>query len=204
MRRNSHKKNVIFIFVLIGVISVMTISYAALSSTLSISHGDVTQSSLTFDVSFDTNTVNGTLVGSNSSSCGSVTPTANSVTGANPQLYFGDACVYKLKILNRGTSKAKVSEVTNVEPTSVTGLSSYSCSGSAGNFSCTSPSGGYVTYQLCSDQSCNTILSNTLTIASNSSKYVYFKIKRHGNNADNIVPTYTYTGGGFTITFNIY
>lgn len=201
MKRSNHKRNIIFVFVLIILISVMSISYALLSSSLSIGFNNVTQSGLTFDVAFDSAQVTPTVYGTGSSTCGKITPTANSVTASNVKLYYGDYCIYALKIKNNGNSKAILTSITNIN-SSLGG-----CSTTPGNFTCVnSNTGGSITYKICTTVDCNTVLpteSPYFVINTNSYKMVYFKISRGGNN-DASQANYNSYSGGFKLNFSVY
>lgn len=204
MKRSDYKKNVIFIICLVIIIGVMSVGYAILSSTLSINFGTVTQTGLTFNVGFDTTTVNGT--GTNNSICGSVHPTSNSVTDASPKLFYGSQCIYRLVVKNTGSTKASLTGITNVYPTLNTGSVSFTCTATTnGEFSCvnSNSNGGRINYKLCSDADCNNVLTIPTVINSNASKTVFLKISRDGWD-DELVPDYYAYGGGFKVNFSAY
>ena len=110
--KNKQKDLSTIVVILVVVVIGMSIAYAALSSTLTISMNQVTQNSLSWDVAFQTGTVTGTPGGSSSStgrSCGNATVTADSVTVADTLLSKPeDSCTYSLVIKNTGSVDAKL------------------------------------------------------------------------------------------------
>ena len=97
------------------------IAFAALSASLTITFGTITQNSLTWDVAFQGSSATATPGGTSATgrSCGTATITSNSVTVAATTLSKpGDKCTYELTVANNGTVNAKLSTITPTAPTS--------------------------------------------------------------------------------------
>lgn len=194
MRRNSYKKNIIFIVILITVIASISIAYSLLSSTLNVQFGNVTQNVYTFDVGFPSQTVSGSSGGSSFSNCGIATAYGNSATIQGAELFFGASCTFEFTIKNSGSLSSKLTAITKIVPENMT------CNDVAtGQFRCyVNPS--YIHYRLCSDSACNTLLTTNTTLASNQSMIVYLKIYSSGS-AGAINENAHLSGGGFKLTF---
>ena len=116
-------KNSLLIMLGVAVVSVgiLSIAFAALSQTLNITHGNVTQNALTWNVGFVAGTYTGTPSGTSSTgrSCGNITATRNTLTVANTTLSKpGDACSYAIPITNDGDLNAYLESLIYTEPTS--------------------------------------------------------------------------------------
>jgi len=111
----------IILFISIFSVGVISIAFAALSQTLNITSGKVTQNALTWNVGFVEGTYTGTPDGTsnNGLSCGSITATRNSLTVANATLSKpGDKCEYEIPISNTGSLDAYLQNVSYTAPTS--------------------------------------------------------------------------------------
>ena len=118
-------KNILIIILFISIFSVgvISIAFAALSQTLNITSGKVTQNALTWDVGFVAGTYTGTAGGTSSTgrSCGSITATRNTLTVNNTTLSKpGDACHYSIPITNDGDLTAYLQNLIYTAPTSTT------------------------------------------------------------------------------------
>ena len=84
----SQKSLVITVAVLLVLVIGISVAFAAMQANLSITTNSVSQSALTWNVGFQTGTVQGTEGGTGTTGrvCGDATVTANSVTVANTQL----------------------------------------------------------------------------------------------------------------------
>ncbi|MBR6950007.1 MAG: hypothetical protein IKH54_07480 [Bacilli bacterium] len=118
-------KNSLLIILGVALVSLgaVSIAFAALSRTLNITHGNVTQSALTWDVGFVAGTYTGDAYGtsSNGRSCGNITATRSTLTVANTTLSKpGDKCSYYLASSNDGSLDAYLQSITYTQPTSTT------------------------------------------------------------------------------------
>ena len=119
------KKIVTIIFIIIIIIFLgIGITYAALSTTLNITTNTVKQTSLTWDIGFDTSTnvAFETNINGLGGWCPSGTLTVNSYTISSPMTLkeLNDYCAYKLTIINNGTIGAKISSINITPPTDTT------------------------------------------------------------------------------------
>lgn len=122
MRRKNYNIMFLIIGVLIFVMIGLMVAYAALSSTLNVSSGQVSQDALTWNVGFNTGTVYGQATGTDTTSiqCGTATATATTVSGIDVSLSrVGDKCSYYFYIANNGTIAAKINSITPKMPTDV-------------------------------------------------------------------------------------
>lgn len=119
-----NKKTIIIIVsVVIVLLLGISIAYAALSKTITVTTNNVIQSAMTWDIGFDSGTVTGTAVVNNSGNvnCGSATATATTISGISVTLSeVGDKCAYTFSVKNRGTIGGKISTITVTKPTSTT------------------------------------------------------------------------------------
>ena len=118
-------KRTLMIILIISIFSVgvISIAFAALSQTLNITSGKVTQNALTWDVGFVAGTYTGTAGGTSSTgrSCGSITATRNTLTVTNTTLSKpGDGCRYSIPISNTGDLDAYLQSISYTKPTSTT------------------------------------------------------------------------------------
>lgn len=114
------KKIVISLFA-IAFILLLTISiaYAALSATLTMTTNKITQSAMTWDIGFQTGTITGVATSANPiASCGTATATSTTISGISLTLAgVGDKCSYTFKIKNNGTIAGKISNIVITKPT---------------------------------------------------------------------------------------
>ena len=198
MRRNSLKKNLFFVIILVIIILSMSLGYAILSSRINANFGSITQHPLTFDVGFYGDSVSGTSNISNFS-CGAALVTSNEVSLDNVEIFKSHVCTYQLSIKNFGTTSTKISAITNNYPS---GYSSSQCSGSPANFTCNLTNSYTINYKLCLEPSCVNLVptgsgGNAFTISPNLLKRVYLKVSVNGT----VDTEKNLTGGGFRITF---
>ena len=167
----------------------ISIAYAALSATLTITMGKVTQSALSWNVGFTTGTVNATKVGSGT--CGAATVTADTVTVADTTLTtLHDKCTYALTIKNTGTVGATLATINPTNPSSV------SCTNSGASMVC-----GNITYKLTTDSAGSTLLTTNKDLAaSTGSLPVYLVAEYTGTTTGGSAATHT--NAGFTLTYN--
>jgi len=187
------RKNMYILILTLGVIvGGLSLAYAALSATLNIQFGDITQNALTWNVGFQGSTVVGTAAGTSATGrvCGDATITATTVTVSATSLSKPeDKCTYPLTIKNSGTIAATLSSITPKNPNST------ACSTSNGaTMVC-----GNLTYKLTSDSSGNTILASNRLLAIGASLPVYLVVSYTGAslNATNT----TQSGATFTLSY---
>ena len=128
-------------YIILGVVSclvvVMSIAFAALSTTLTINFGNVTQSVQTFNFSVPDGTYNATEGGTSDTvgrSCAAATVSSNVVTIPNISLSKpDDSCTWDFNINNTGTIAAKITAVTPTKPYAGTsGTTLATCATAAG------------------------------------------------------------------------
>lgn len=190
------RKRLVFTIIFVLVISIASISigYAALSTSLSVTMNKITQNAMTWNIGFKTGTVSGTATAntSGSISCGSATATATTISGVAPSLAMGDKCAYTFYIQNNGTIGGKISSINITKPTGVT------CSTSGSTMTC-----GNIVYKLrYISATSNTLVAIGDTIAAKSgstatSISVVLTIEHNGS-----VETAAYTQSGFQYTIN--
>lgn len=196
-RTKTQKKNQKQLLTIVGAVVLLIVGisvvYAALSSTLSITTGSVTQSEMSWNVAFQTGTVNATPGGTSGTGrvCGAATVTADTVTVAATTLSKPeDSCTYALTVKNTGSLDATLATITPVHPGST------SCTNSGASMVC-----GNITYKLTTDAAGTTLLTTGGTLAkTNGTLPVYLVIKYTGatTNTSEVVQT----AGGFTLVYN--
>ena len=167
----------------------ISIAYAALTAALDITMGKVTQNALSWNVGFETGTVNATKVGSGT--CGAATVTADTVSVANTTLTtLHDKCTYPLTIKNTGSVGATLATIAPKTPTGV------SCTNSGASMVC-----GNITYKLATDAAGSTLLTNNRDLAATTGTLnVYFVAEYTGTNTGSSATEYN--NAGFTLTYN--
>ena len=190
------RKRLVFTIIFVLVISIASISigYAALSTSISITMNKITQNAMTWNIGFKTGTVSGSVTTNNSGNavCGSATATATTISGVAPSLAMGDKCAYTFYIQNNGTIGGKISSINITKPTGAT------CTTSGSTMTC-----GNIVYKLrYTSATSNTLVATGNTIAAKSgstatSKTVVLTIEHNGS-----VETAAYTQSGFQYTIN--
>lgn len=168
------------------------VAYAALSATLNITFGNVTQSAITWSVGFTGSSATGTAAGTSATgrSCGNATITSSAVTLADTTLSKpGDKCTYTLTIKNSGTIGATLNTIT---PSAPSGISCATATG--GNLVC-----GNITYKLTSDSAGSNILTTGNTIAASGTQTVYLVVMYNASGVQS--SEITQSGAKFTLTF---
>ena len=161
------KKLIVILMAAVASLFAVSVAFAAMSTTLNITFGKVTQNALTWNVAFTTGTVTATAAGTSGTgrSCGTATVAATAVTVADTTLSKpGDKCTWKLNVKNTGGIAAKVGTITPTKPTSIT------CgTASAGKMVC-----GNITYILTTDANGTTQLTTSnFTVNASSNKDMY-------------------------------
>lgn len=193
MKKNN--KETLKLFLLLGGILVLGvgIAYAALSTTLTVTFGKVTQNAITWNVGFQGSSATGSSSGTSSTglSCGSATITASAVTVADTTLSKpGDKCTWTLTIKNSGTVAANLGSITPTAPSSV------SCTNSGASMVC-----GNITYKLTTNSGGSTLLTTSAgNLTAGSSLTVYLVAEYTGTTVNS--SAVTQTGGKFTLVYN--
>lgn len=188
-KEQQNNKSIIIVTILCAALFGISIAYAALSATLTITMGKVTQNALTWNVGFETGTVNGTSTGG--ATCGQATATSDSVTVANTTLAtLHDKCVYKLKVKNTGSVAAQLSAISAKTPSSVTCNTTTTSQMVCGN----------ITYKLTTDAAGSTLLGTGGTLAASSGTLdVYLSAEYTGTETG---ASSEQNNGGFTLTYS--
>lgn len=180
-----------------AILSVVGISvaYAALSTTLTVTVNKVTQNKLTWSVAFVDGTLTATTTEGTSATgrtCGTVTTSGVTATLSDTTLSKpGDGCIYKLQVKNSGGINAQLGTVTPTKPTSTT------CgTASGGNMVC-----GNITYKLTTNAAGSTVISSSnFSVAAGATKDLYLVVRYTGTSlASSAV---TQSGASFSLPFN--
>lgn len=188
--KQENRQSIIIVTVLCACLFGLAIAYAALSASLNITFGSVTQNSLSWNVGFETGTFAGTKTGSSGVVCGEATATTNTVSIANTTLTtLHDKCVYKLKVKNTGTVDALLASIAAKTPTSIACNTSTTSQMICDN----------ITYKLTSDAAGTSLLpDNTTLVASTGTLDVYLTAEYTGTEAGNAS---VQNSGGFTLNY---
>ena len=188
-KEQQNNKTILIVTLLCAALFGLSIAYAALSATLTITMGKVTQNALSWNVGFETGTVTGTKTGG--ATCGQATATADTVTVANTTLQtLHDKCVYKLKIKNTGSVAAQLSSITAKSPASTTCNTSTTSQMVCGN----------ITYKLTTDAAGSSLLGTGGTLAATSGTLdVYLSAEYTGTETGSASEQ---NNGGFTLVYS--
>lgn len=188
-KEQQNNKTILIVTILCAALFGLSIAYAALSATLTITMGKVTQNALSWNVGFETGTVTGTKTGG--ATCGQATATADTVTVANTTLQtLHDKCVYKLKIKNTGSVAAQLSSITAKSPASTTCNTSTTSQMVCGN----------ITYKLTTDAAGSSLLGTGGTLAATSGTLdVYLSAEYTGTETGSASEQ---NNGGFTLVYS--
>ena len=159
-------KNKKVMYVVLGVlcfaIVALSVAFAALSATLNINFGTVTQSQQSWDVHFKTEEITAAEAGTSATGrvCGTVSAGgATATVGATTLSKPGDKCTWKLTVQNTGTIDAALDTIT---PSAATGTG-VTCTIGTASMVC-----GNITYKLTSDAAGTTALTTGRTLAHTS------------------------------------
>lgn len=193
MNDSKNNKGIYFIIgTLCVAVIALSVAYAALSSTLKINFGNVTQSEQSWNVAFVGSEVDGVPTGSSQTglTCGKATIGSDTVSVASTTISKpGDKCVYSLSIKNNGTINANLATITNKKPTSVT------CTESGASMVC-----GNITYKLTTDAAGTTLLTTNSTLNANNTLPVYLIVEYTGTDVSNSAEVQN--GAGFELLYN--
>ncbi|MBR4693336.1 MAG: hypothetical protein IKQ06_04680 [Bacilli bacterium] len=184
-----NRQTIIIVTILCACLFGLAIAYAALSATLQITFGNVTQNALSWNVGFEPGTVQGTKTGTNTV-CGEATATASTVSIANTTLTtLHDKCVYHFVVKNTGTVDALLSSISAKTPSSV------SCDTSeTSQMVCAN-----ITYRLTSDSAGLSLLgANNTLVANTGTLDVYLTAEYTGTSTGGAS---SQNSGGFTLNY---
>ena len=191
--KEKRKQSLKFLLLVAAILVVgVGVAYAALSTTLNITFGNVTQNAITWNVGFTGSSATATAAGTSATgrTCGTATITASAVTVADTTLSKpGDKCTWTLTVKNSGTVAAKLNTIT---PTAPTGITCGTATG--GNLVC-----GNITYKLTSDSAGSTVLTTGNTLAANGTQTVYLVAMYNATGLQSTA--ITHTGAKFTLTY---
>ncbi len=184
-------------YVIITVLSLaivgLSVGYAALSTTLKVTFGNVTQAVNTWNVGFKPGSVTAEVGGTSDTGrvCGNATVTTNTATVDAATLSKpGDSCTYALTIENKGSIAANLASITPTYPGET------SCTTSGASMVC-----GNITYKLTTDSSGNDLLTAPKTLAATSGTLpIYLVVEYTGEDlSESASPQ---TNASFTLTYN--
>ncbi len=189
---NERKRLYIIMCTLAVAVVGLSIAYAALSTTLTITMNSVSNSDIVWAVGFEPGTVNATAGGTSATgrTCGAATVTEASVSVANTILSKpDDSCTYALVIKNSGTIGAKLTGVTATAPTSTT------CTNNGASLVC-----GNITYKLATNNTGSPLLATNSTIAAGGSQNVYLIVSYTCSELNN--SAVTQAGASFSLVYS--
>jgi len=184
-----NRQTIIIVTILCACLFGLAIAYAALSATLQITFGNVTQNALSWEVGFEPGTVTGTKTGTNTI-CGEATATASTVSIANTTLTtLHDKCVYHFVVKNTGTVDALLASISAKTPSSV------SCDTSTtSQMVCNN-----ITYRLTSDpQGLSLLGANNTLVNTTGTLDVYLSAEYTGTATGSAS---SQNSGGFTLNY---
>lgn len=189
------ERKTMYISILALVIAVVgvSIAYAALSTSLKVKFGTVTQSAFNWDIKLNKGTVNGVSSGTSTTVCGNATVTDSSVSIGSVTLSKpGDKCTYPLTAQNKGDVDAVLSSITATSPDGV------SCnSSSEGKLVC-----GNVVYSLTSDSNgVNFLKRGEQRIAKTNGTADFYLVVSYSVSPEVSNEEITHTGAGFTVVY---
>ncbi len=194
-QRISKKGLSIGVTVIVVMVLGVTIAYAAslLTNTLDVTINKVTQNALSWNVAFQTGSVNATPGGSSDStgrSCGVATVTADTATVAASTLSKpGDSCTYALSVRNTGDINAILSTITPISPAST------QCDTNGATMVC-----GNITYKLAINATGSPLLNINSTLPkTNRVQPIYLIIEYTG--ATTSTTAVQQASGGFTLVY---
>lgn len=190
--QNDRKRLYIIMCSLAVAVVGLSIAYAALSQTLNITLGTVTQSPQQWHVAFVTGPVTPTAKGTSPTgrSCGNATVTEDQVSIASLSLSKpDDECVYPLVIKNTGTIAAKLDAIAVNAPSGVT------CTKTTSKMVC-----GNITYTLSTNDSGTTELALDSELAANTGTLNVWLIAKYTGTTLNSTAV-THTNPNFVLTY---
>jgi len=193
MNKDRKSMYIAIIALVVGVIGV-TIGYAALSTTLKVKFGTVTQDSFTWDVKLASGEVAGVNSGTSGTTCGTATVTDSEVNIAAIKLSKpGDKCSYRLSVKNAGDVDAVLSNISSTAPEGV------SCkTGENKELVC-----GNVTYSLATDiNGANPLVVGEQRVPKTSGISDFYLVVSYKVQATVLNEEVTHKGAGFTQVYS--
>ncbi len=198
------KKYKVALLVVIVLLCGITIAYAALSTTLTITFNKVTQAGsdvVSWSQTMTCSKTNDVGTSATGRTCGAITVSGTAATIADTTLSKpGDGCVYKCTITNTGKIAAKINTIVPTSPTSITCTNTSASSSATAKMVC-----GNITYGVYASATVSgtTITTTNLTapsaaIATNGTKDFYVVAQYTGTALNS--SAVTQTGGKFTFT----
>ena len=186
-------KNLKFLLLVAAMFVVGTgVAFAALSATLTMTFGSVSQNAISWDVAFEGTSATAEVDGTSDTgrSCGTASITPTSVTVASTTLSKpGDKCTYELSVRNNGSILAELSSITPTAP------SATSCDVLSGpNMVC-----GNITYKLSDSSDGSTSLATNTTLSPSDSQTIYLVISYNADFVHSSV--ITQTGAAFSLVY---
>lgn len=181
------------IFALVIAVVGVTIAYAALSTSLSVKFGRVTQSAFEWDIKLREGNVTGIASGTSTTVCGTATVTENSITVADITLSKpGDKCNYPLTVQNKGDVDANIASITATSPNGV------SCNNDTeGKLVC-----GNVVYSLASDsEGLNVLKRGEQKVLKTNGTSDFYLVVSYNVTSEVLNEEVTHTGAGFTVVY---
>jgi len=202
MRNNTKKLQTILVAVLLLVVT-MSIGYAALSATLTITGNNVIQQPVIWNIGFTGTTITGTGSGIGTTTYGRECKTATvGNNGATVTLASGvalskpgDKCVYPLTIKNSGNITGSLASITPGDPTSTNCTKTNASASVSAKMVC-----GNLTYTLSGSNDDSTKLTTGSTLAANATKAAFLIIEYTGTGVNST--QVNQAGGKFTIVYN--
>jgi len=191
---NKDRKSMyVSILALLVAVTGVSLAYAALSTSLNVRFGTVTQSAFNWDIKLAKGTVPGVSTGTSTTTCGNATVTDNSVTVDAIKLSKpGDKCNYLLTVQNKGDVDANLASITSTSPDGV------ACNSTTeGKLVC-----GNVVYSLANDSAgTNLLTSGGQKVAKTNGTSDFYLVVSYNVNAEVLNEEVSHTGAGFTLVY---
>lgn len=192
MNKDRKSMYVSVVALLIAVVGI-SIAYAALSTSLNVKFGQVTQSAFNWDIKLNKGTVPGVATGTSTTSCGTATVTDNSVTVDAITLDKpGDKCNYPLTVQNKGDIDANLTSIAASSPNGV------SCDNTVeGKLVC-----GNIVYSVTNDAAGNNLLrkGEQKVLKTNGTSDFYLVVS-YTVSKEVLNEEVTHSGAGFTLIY---
>lgn len=204
MERNNKKIMYKIIIVLIIVSSILSVVFAALSKTLTVNVGNLTQIATKWNISVSsTSAINNYGSSSTGRDCGTISTSNNVVTVTATTLSKpGDLCEYSITFTNgNSTMNAKLDSLTATAPSGNTCTYTTFSSCTSGNTCQYKMVCGNITYTLSSNESGTSAPTNlaSFTGGTTTSKTVYLRVEFTGSSPSG--SAITQTNPKFTVVY---
>ena len=204
MKRKSKKKLYITIIGLIVVSSLLSVVFAALSTTLTVRVGNLTQIATKWNISVSsTSAINNYGSSATGRTCGTISTSNNVVTVSATTLSKpGDLCEYSITFTNgNSTMNAKLNSLTATAPSGTTCTYTTFSSCTSGNTCQYKMVCGNITYTLSSNEAGTSAPTNlaSFTGGTTSSQTVYLRAEFTGSSP--VEEAVTQTNPKFAVVF---